>query len=282
MPTFHSPVRRILLLCALVLVLGAAWLAPLDTGAEAQVQAGMKRALASFATARALNAVISVVQGTEVSVQLAGLGPTFAPGQVLDPVNDLVEQFSTLMLLASVSFGIQLILLKFGAWWVVSLLLTLAMLAWAWASWARPPAQGWLTRLLLVLLIARFAIALVALGSEAGFRLFLADRYAAGEQNIELSAKKLTALSTPPIAPRDGESLADRFKRWFSQGTDVARQAGRLIDDLKQAAGETVEHIVMLIAVFLIQTLLLPLALLWALLKAGALLGRLGANEKPV
>lgn len=270
-----------LLLLALVFVLGGAWLAPLDVGAEAQVQAGMRRALASFAAARALNAVISVVQGTEVSVQLAGLGPTFAPGQVLDPVNDLVEQFSTLMLLASVSFGIQLILLKFGAWWAVSLLLSLAMLAWAWASWRGLPARGWLTRVVLVLLLARFAIPLVALGNEAGFRLFLADRHAAGERKIELSAKKLTTLSTPPIEAKEGESLGDRFKRWISQGADVARQAGQRIDDLRQAAGEIVEDIVMLIAVFLIQTVLLPLALLWALLKGGILLGRLGADRRP-
>ncbi len=246
-----------------------------------QVQAGLKRALASFAAARALNAVISVVQGTEISVQLAGLGPTFAPGQVLDPVNDLVEQFSTLMLLASVSFGIQLILLKFGGYWAVSALLTATAIACVWLNWRGPPLRSWSTRLLLVLVLVRFAVPLVVLGSEAGFQLFLAERYAAGEAKIELSASKLTALSTPPVAPKDGETLADRLKRWTSQGADVARQASQLIDDLKLAANETVEHIVMLIAVFLIQTLLLPLALLWSLIRFGGMLGTFaGASNK--
>lgn len=274
------PYRRLLLTLALVLVVGGAWLAPLDTGAEIHVQAGLKRALASFAAARALNAVISVVQGTEISVQLAGLGPTFAPGQVLDPVNDLVEQFSTLMLFASVSFGMQLILLKFGSYWAVSALLTLAALACVWLNWRGPALRTWPTRLLIGLLLVRFAIPLVVLGSEAGFQLFLSERYVAGEAKIELSAKKLTLLSTPPIAPRDGETLGDRFKRWVSQGTDVARQAGQLIDDLKQAASEVVEHIVMLIAVFLIQTLMLPLALLWCLLRLGGMLGMLAGSAK--
>ncbi len=272
--------RRLFLLLALALMLGGAWLAPLDAGAEVQVQSGLKRALASFAAARTLNAVISVVQGTEISIQIAGLGPTFAPGQVLDPVNDLVEQFSTLMLLASVSFGIQLILLKFGAYWAVSALLSAAAIACVWLNWRGPPRRSWPTRLLLVLLLVRFAIPLVVLGSEAGFQLFLSERYAAGEAKIELSGRKLTALSAPPIAPREGETLGDRFRRWTAQGADVARQASQLIDDLKRAADETVEHIVMLVAVFLIQTLILPLALLWSLIRFGGVLGALTRAEK--
>ena len=88
-------------------VLSCAWLAPLDAPAMQQVDAGLKRALVSFATARLLNGVISVAQGTEASVQPFGVGVTFAPGQILDPVNDLVEQFSHLMLAASVAFGVQ-------------------------------------------------------------------------------------------------------------------------------------------------------------------------------
>lgn len=272
--------RRLLLLLALALVLGGAWLAPLDSSATQQVQTGLKRALTSFATARALNAVISVVQGTEVSVQLAGFGPTFAPGQALDPINDLVEQFSTLMLLASVSFGMQLILLKFGAYWAVSLLLSVAAVAWVWLNWRGPPVRAWPTRFLLVLVLVRFAIPLVALGSEAGFHLFLADRYAQSEEKIGMSARQLNVLSAPPIAAKDGESMTERFQRWFAQGADAVRQAGRVIDEIKQTASDAVEHIIMLIAVFLLQTLVIPLFLLWALLRVAGLLGILAGTGK--
>ncbi len=132
--------RQILIAACLALALVAAWLAPLDQSATKHVEAGLKRALVSFARARALNAVISVVQGTEISVQLAGFGPTFTPGQALDPINDLVEQFATLMLFASVSFGVQLLLIKFGSYWAVSAALTLAVAAWVWFAWRGPPA----------------------------------------------------------------------------------------------------------------------------------------------
>ena len=90
------------------------WLAPLDAPAVQQVDAGLKRALVSFATARALNAVISVVQGTELAIQPAGIGLILTPGQVLELINDLIENFSDLMLAACVAFGVQKVLIGIG------------------------------------------------------------------------------------------------------------------------------------------------------------------------
>ncbi|MDP3354652.1 MAG: hypothetical protein Q8M51_02155, partial [Polaromonas sp.] len=138
--------RRFLLALAMGTLVLCSWLAPMDAPAMAQVDAGLKRALVSFASARVLNAAISVAQGTEALVQPFGFGVTLAPGQVLDPVNDLVEQFSKLMLAASVVFGIQKVLISMGGYWPLSVLLTGAVLGWGWCCWRglRPPA--WLSR----------------------------------------------------------------------------------------------------------------------------------------
>ena len=57
-------VQRIALAALVAIMVACSWLTPLDSAANQQVDAGLKRALLSFATARALNAVISVVQGT--------------------------------------------------------------------------------------------------------------------------------------------------------------------------------------------------------------------------
>jgi hypothetical protein len=64
--------RRALVAFTMAAVTACAWLAPLDAPAMRQVDAGLKRALVSFATARLLNAVISVAQGTQASVQPFG------------------------------------------------------------------------------------------------------------------------------------------------------------------------------------------------------------------
>lgn len=74
--------------------------------------------------------------------------------------------------------------------------------------------------------------------------------------------------------------MTERFQRWFAQGADAVRQAGRVIDEIKQTASDVVEHIIMLIAVFLLQTLVIPLFLLWALLRVAGLLGFLAGARK--
>lgn len=273
--------RRLLLVLGLAAVVGGAWLAPLDSNASAHAEAGLKRALASFAAARALNAVISVVQGTEVAVQPVGVGVILAPGQALDPVNDLVEQFSTLMLTASVAFGVQIALIKFGGHEAVSFALTILAIAWGWRLWREQPLPGWLNRLFVGMLLVRFAVPLVVLGSDAGFRLFLEKDYVAGTQSLELSTKQFETLSpsTPPVVAK-----ADPKGWWpFTPGTgkmieDMKDEVVRALDvrkryeAMKDAAGQAVEHIVKLIVVFLLQTLVVPLILLWGLLRIGRVL----------
>lgn len=254
---------RALLLLALAGVLACAWLRPLDAAATQQVDAGLKRALATFAAARALNAVISVAQGTEIALQPAGVGVTFTPGQALDPINDLVEQFSSLMLAACVSFGVQRALVGVGGYWVVSLLLSAVALGWAGLHWRGRAPPRWLTQLLLGLLLLRFAVPVVALVSELSFQLFLAEDYANGQARIELSTDQFGSLSTPADAARGDESLTERTRRWWSQTGDV----GKRFEEMKAVAARAVEHIIRLIVVFLMQTVVLPLLLMWLLLR---------------
>lgn len=253
--------RRYLLALAMGTLVLCSWLAPMDAPAMAQVDAGLKRALVSFASARVLNAAISVAQGTEALVQPFGFGVTLAPGQVLDPVNDLVEQFSKLMLAASVVFGIQKVLISMGGYWPLSVLLTGAVLGWGWCCWRglRPPA--WLSRLLVIVLMLRFAVPVVTLGSDVLWQKFLAADYQASQQLIGSASGQVQQLGpNMPIAP-DNAGLIDKLKGWIAKNADVKKN----FDDLKQAAEQATEHIIKLIAVFMLQTLVLPLLLLWAM-----------------
>jgi hypothetical protein len=253
--------RTLLLLAAAAVMLGA-WLAPFDAPATQRVDAGLKRALVSFASARALNAVISAVQGTEISAQPMGFGVVFTPGQVLDPVNDLVEQFSDAMLAASVAFGIQKMLISIGAFWPASLLLTVVTLAWLWSRFRSRPLP-WLSRLLLILLMVRFAIPAVTLGSDLLFEKFLAADYATNQQAIDIASGQIEK-SQPPVATTEA-GLLDRMKGWLEEKN---LDASARLDALKQAAEKITERIINLIVIFLLETLIIPLLLLWVLYGA--------------
>jgi hypothetical protein len=253
--------QRLALAALVAVMVASSWLAPLDATADRQVDAGLKRALLTFASARALNAVISVVQGTQVAIEPAGVGVVLTPGQVLDPVNDLVEQFSNLMLMASVSFGVQKVLISIGAHWVVSLILSIAALGWALFLFRREPAPAWLTRLLVILLMTRFAVPVVTIGADGLFRTFMATDYQSSQQVIDTASGNLASLDPPAAAPSESQGMLEKFKGWLPQSGDVKAR----FEQLKQVAERAIEHVIKLMVIFLLQTLLLPLLLLWVL-----------------
>jgi len=250
--------HRVLALIVAALV-ACAWLSPLDSQADQYVDAGLKRALISFASARALNALISVAQGTEVAVQPAGVGVIFTPGQALDPVNDLVEQFANLMLTACVAFGVQKVLISIGAHWLISLALTLTALGWAALHLRRHTPPDGLARLLIVLLMLRFAVPVVAIGSDLLFQNFMAADYQASQQGIDSVSGQLDKLDAPAATTAPG--VLDKFKSWAAQQTDFKTRYA----NLKQAAEQATERIIKLMVIFLLQTLVFPLVLLWFL-----------------
>lgn len=270
--------RRALLLAFAALVLaGTWWLAP-DGAATREIDVGLKRALASFATARTLDAIVSAAQGTEISMQPLGVGLTLAPGEALDPINDLIEQFAGLMLAASVAFGVQRVLIAVGGHWLVSALLSIAAIGWVAWQWRGQRAEAgtwvarWLPRALLLLLLIRFAVPLAVLGADAGFRLLMADDYRASQAVLDRSAGAMRELSPPAVSPSAEPATEagtlERLRRWWSgpPDTKAAAAAPSRIEQWQALIGDAVEHIVRLIVVFLMQTLVLPLLTLWLLL----------------
>lgn len=260
--------RRTAMVLAALLVVAAAWFPPLQQAADRQVDAGLQRALISFASARALNGLISVVQGTELSVQPLGVGVTLTLGQALDPVNDLVEQFSSLMLAAAIAFGVQKALLAIGAQGAVSLLLTVLVIAWVAWRWQARPAPPWLTGLLLVLLLTRFAVPLATLGSDFVFQRLLAQDYQVQQAAVDLASSELRELTPKGPASADAKGWWERTKDRFEASVPSLD-----LDQIKARLENLPERIVGLMVIFLLQTMVLPILLLWALwrLALGAL-----------
>ena len=256
-----SRTRQVVLSICVAAIAACTWLVPLDAPAEQQVDAGMKRALTSFATARALNAVISVLEGTEFAAQPAGIGVKFSIGQVLRPINDVVEQFAHLMLVASVAFGIEKILIKIGAHWLVSIALTMAAITWGYLHLRRPPPPGWVARVLVVLLMARFAVPVAILGSDLLFEHFMAADYASSQSMITETTEQLTTLAPAAAQAADDRSIWEKLKQWGTPNFDIKERLAKL----GQSAEQATERMVKLMVIFVLQTLLLPVLLLWVL-----------------
>lgn len=250
--------RRLAVLVLVALLAAASWSRVPDDVAQDRLDQGLKAAFAAFATARALNAVISLVQSGQVGAQV-GVGMSVAPGQLLDPVDDLVERFSDAMLAATVAFGVQKVLAAIGAHWVVPALLSAAALVWAALLAARRAPPGWLARGVALLLLVRFAVPVATIGTDAVARQFLAPGAEASRQALERLRGEAEA-GTAKAASTEAGALAT-IRGWLARGAELG---GRL-DEIAAAAGSIAEHVTSLIVVFLLQTLVFPIALAWLL-----------------
>lgn len=269
--------KQLAITLVLLLLMVVAQEGSLDRFGHEQTEAGFKRALLVFAVSRGLNGAISVAQGTEVAVEPAGIGLNFKPGEILDPVNDLVERFSWVMLASSASFGIQRILLDVMASPWLTLAATLAVLALLLLTWW--PRRYHLGRLGLVvfrlavaLLILRFSVILVAIGGERFYQAFLEPQYSESRQQLERAAGNIGEVNgelQPDLPQAEGESLLDRAKRVYQSATEAVDMDARMAA-FSRAAADISEHAINMIVVFLMQTVLYPLFslwLLWQLLK---------------
>ena len=253
--------KQWLTLVIIGLIAAASWLPQIDNSATQSIDQGFQRALISFASARALNAAISVAQGTEASVEPAGVGFTFTPGEVLDPVNDLVEQFSNLMLLASLSFGVQKILISMGGYWLVSVLLTLFAAIWISRRITQKQSSPWVSRLLILLIVVRFAIPAITFGSDLLFEKFMLEEYETSQHFIDSSSNEMQEHNNATAAaglPTEDLGVIDRIRSW-SQNISFESP----VDKLQETADMAIEHIVTLMVIFIMQTLILPLLILW-------------------
>ncbi|MCW8904155.1 hypothetical protein [Sedimenticola sp.] len=269
--------RQLAITLMLLLLMGLIQEGSLDRIGHEQTEAGFKRALLVFAVSRGLNGVISVAQGTEVAVEPVGIGLNFKPGEILDPINDLVERFSWVMLASSASFGIQRVLLDVMAspwltYTTVGAVLALLLVIWR-PGGRRLGAVGRLVcRLALVLLILRFSIILIAIGGERFYQAFLEPQYSESREQLERAAGNLGEVNSelqPNLPQAADESLLDQARRVYNSAAKAVDVDARMAA-FSRAAADISEHAINMIVVFLMQTVLFPLVslwLLWQLLK---------------
>jgi hypothetical protein len=265
--------RKWLLSLVLFLAIALSLTPFVDHRAAAEYEQLFQRAFITFALARTINGVISVVQGTEVALQPAGVGVTLTPGEILDPVNDLVERFSWIMMGATISLGIQNVLLDVSAWWVIQALVSV-LAAWMLIRlWYPGKASGFyrviLKRVLLMLLFLRFAVPVMLIANDLLYQQFLEHRYEQSTEIITTAGQELEQLreeaSVEEMEGQD-ESMLDSIARAWNNSVDSIDLSGRLKRMQVQAA-EIIEHLIQLSVVFILQTGLLPVAFLWIFLE---------------
>ncbi len=265
-------VYRKLLFSAIVVLLVQLSLfkAPEDLSKQYLDQA-FKRSLSVFAIARGMNGLISVVQGTELYATPAGVGVNFALGEILDPINDMVERFSWVMLFSTVSLGIQELVLEMTQVNGLNALLALSgvvmlVMMWLPKCWHHSGFElGF--KLFVLLAFVRFFVPLTLVGNEVVYKQILEPKY--------LSAKEALAFNytqSQSIVTQLNHAKVDHNQAWYEslnikeQISRMQARVERMWQDLQQKFDKAIDYMLVLIAIFAVQSVLFPLVFLWVLL----------------
>jgi hypothetical protein len=258
----------------------------------------------TFAVARGLNGIISVIQESRIGFDFFVSGD-LALFELLDPVNDLIEKFSTVMLISTVSLGVQKLLLEIGRWLGITILLTASLSLFLIGAvlpdrflGIRKKINVLSFRILICAVVIRVCIPLIALVSSGLDTIFLDKKYQTASDFIqnayEEGEKASSILDHLEFEPEEraagweegrgtGEVNGEigSFLRLFrlrdmGKEPQMGKNSGymALPLGLKNIFGTLVErfreissHVIDLIVIFLIQTILIPIVTLWGFIR---------------
>lgn len=253
----NSP-RAVLLIGFVLLSIGLSYLKVFDSYSTEYTDKAIKQAAISYASARGINALVSMLQTSTIEGDAIFISGSVAIGELLDPVNDLIERFSGIMTLVLASLAAQKFLLIFTGQDLFLHLLTVSGLAVVFCLWLNlAVAFNWLLRFFVVTLLLRFALVVVlGLNGLVDEGLIWSET-----EHYEETAGELRSSLDPDHASGSAEnssleSYAGRAKTWV---TNVN------LENLEQAVESSISDFMMLIAIYLLKTILFPLLFLYGL-----------------
>ena len=272
-----SQIQTGIVLALVSLVVLLSWLQPLTPLTTESIESSLKQATLAFGFAKVLNGLVSVMQSTELQVSL-GAGMSIAIGEILDPFNDLIEDYSTLMKFALSSLIVQLTLLKITSHFLFNLLLTAAASLYLLTLWfKRPLLNLFAFRLFIFTFALRFLLVFSLLMNHWIDQQFIApetqQKMAQVAATTEAEQQKLQQLAQAEPPPEEEAGLLSAFKHkvngWKNALSASMQQVSNSLDiqQLSQKLDRIGMDLITLMSLFLLKTLLLPLLILWLLLK---------------
>lgn len=234
----------------------------IDDNAKRLVDDSFKQSVIVFGSAKALNAVISLAQGTELNLPFV----IVAVGEILDPINDLVEQFSLVMLASMVSLGIQKILLNFVTNDIYNYILFTFVIVfniWLFKRFTNDERlRDLFFKITFILLFLRFAIPMIGYVNEVSYNYFVKPQYNINELNQDILKVKddVSKINQETITQKEESSFFNKVMEKFDSSYYEKK-----VNDYKEAVDNSSQYIIDLIIVFIFQTILLPIIFLYLL-----------------
>lgn len=265
---------------AVVLLFSAgARLPALDATTDAYFREAITKAGVAYATCRVINASVSIVKESSLQLEPAGVGLSLAVGQALDPIDDMIERLSDVIVTAITSLGVQKLTYEIS----VSLappLIALCLFALSILIWfenARLASLQKLTmQILLLLAVARFCLPISSMANGYVQKHYFEEQISAANNELALGSVELDKLKDFSLPEIDGFlGTIENSASFLKQKSILFKNA--LVNTVSNM-GSIIENLLKLtflyVGIFVIQVIILPLLSFWFLMKTANTLFR--------
>ena len=269
-----------------------------DNIAEDYIDDSLVASSTAYLVARGVNATISLLQSVSLSIGFVSV----SPGEILDPLNDLVERLSSVILFAIASLGIQKIMIEISGSFIIQTLLMLTLITLIVNYFFHEKFQiiskknaSAIYKILIFLLALRFSIPLMAISSGIIENIFIKNQVESSIANMEIasaSANKLamdiagndSSLEEDANSEKDTHSEKENEESYLSWATVTKEKAKEIMNSVSKTASglnpkekiikinnelsKSIPDSLNLITFFVFKSLLLPILFLYIIIFA--------------
>ena len=244
----------------------------IDSNADEYFDGAMSKATVAYGTTRVINASVSILKDSEVHAEPGGIGLSLAVGEILDPIDDMTERVSDVLITAIVSLGIQKLIFELSVS-LVPKVLALIILIYIILFWTKyknaETINNFLVRLGIIILVVRLFLPFSALVNDLLNVSYFDGKIEEAKTQLDYYSSEITTVTDLKFP--EGEGFWDTIRN----SADFLKKTSIKFKDALVAvidnASEIVESLLQLtwlyFGLFVIQVVLLPLAMFWLIVK---------------
>ena len=205
--------KKNILTIIIIFLMVFSWLGTIDKYSDDYTSRAIVEAGTSYAIARGINAVVSMLQTSTVEGSVVILHGSITIGEILDPINDLIERFSQVMTMVLGSLMLQKILLYIASNKIFSLLISVfgCLSIFLLRTRYNKMIEASL-KLFLILLVVRFSLGMVLVLNNAVEHLFLSGQIQASSEQLENFKGEMQSLQKEsPVLAKEYAVLKEKI-----------------------------------------------------------------------
>jgi len=263
----------ILIVIALMLfILPGLKLPYLDQKADTYFSEVITKAALTYSVCRVVNASVSVIKESQIQIEPAGLGVSLAAGQVLDPLDDMTERASDILVTAIVSLGIQKIAYELSVAFAPALI-AIFLIALVMATILKSVRAKMIREIILKFMVL-ISVARLCLPISSIFSSYLNGHYFSPEitkvkDELAMSSPVMEHLKDMRMPEIDGVlgTVKNGFKFVGEKTSDLKTALKEMIQNMENMISNLLKLSYLYVALFVIQVVLLPIGIFWLLLR---------------